>query len=337
MSVILIITHAKDACADLVTPHLEKSNADFVRFNTEEFQKIVKFRVDLNSSGQLNSYYRFPDRLLNLSDIGVVWNRRPHKPELGSELDYEPALKEWSEEETWWGLNASFTLLKAPIINPWEVNERLKFNKWIEMERAASLGFEIPISCMTNEPDSIKDFWETINHQMIFKKIRQGLFFMKDGKRFVLHTSAVPEDKMTDEFIKRMRFCPVFLQENIKKKYDIRAIVIGDKVLSFAIHSQNIKEGITDYRTAALMGKIDQMKHECIDLGKDTNNKLVAFVKSFGLSFSAIDLIETPDGRLIFLEDNPNGQWAWLEQKTGVQISKTFAEFFVRKMELDNN
>ena len=335
MSIILILTHAKDASAGLVIPYFIQNNMDFVRFNTEDFQKVIKFKVNLNPAGQLKAYYQFSDRNLNFDDIGVVWNRRPHKPELGSELDYEPALKEWAEEESWWGLNASLSLIKASIVNPWEANERLKFNKWLEMERAASLGFEIPSSIMTNEPDSIRDFWEETNRQMVFKKIRQGLFFMKDGKRFVLHTSNVPEDKMTDEFIDRMRFCPVFLQQNIKKKYDIRVIVIGERVLSFAIHSQNVKEGITDYRTAALLGKIDQMRHELVDLGEDINAKLITFVKSFGLSFSAIDLIETPDGRLIFLEDNPNGQWAWLEQKTGVKISKVFAEFFMRKIKLD--
>jgi glutathione synthase/RimK-type ligase-like ATP-grasp enzyme len=31
------------------------------------------------------------------------------------------------------------------------------------------------------------------------------------------------------------------------------------------------------------------------------------------LKFGAIDLILTPAGEYVFLEVNPNGQWAWLD------------------------
>jgi hypothetical protein len=47
-------------------------------------------------------------------------------------------------------MNISFTLIQAPIVNPWEINERLKFNKWLQMKRAVELGLEIPDSRLTN-------------------------------------------------------------------------------------------------------------------------------------------------------------------------------------------
>jgi D-alanine-D-alanine ligase-like ATP-grasp enzyme len=37
-------------------------------------------------------------------------------------------------------------------------------------------------------------------------------------------------------------------------------------------------------------------------------------VRSYHLNFSAIDLILTPDGRYVFLENNPNGQFMWVEK-----------------------
>lgn len=58
----------------------------------------------------------------------------------------------------------------------------------------------------------------------------------------------------------------------------------------------------------------------------EINTKLVDYVRSFGLSFGVIDSIITPDDEFIFLEINPNGQWAWLEHKTGLNISQAFAE-----------
>src|SRR3989338_3871881 len=147
MPTILILTHTKDDTADLVIRHLRNTGADFVRFNTDEFQTKVKFTVHLSEDGTVTGQYRFPDRLLNFSEIGVVWNRRVHTPKPGTDLDFEPELKEWMKDESEWGMNNSFTLIDAPFINPWEVNERLKFNKWIQMKRAVELGLDVPISC----------------------------------------------------------------------------------------------------------------------------------------------------------------------------------------------
>lgn len=37
-------------------------------------------------------------------------------------------------------------------------------------------------------------------------------------------------------------------------------------------------------------------------------------------------MILTPDGRYVFLEINPNGQWAWIEETTGLPISEALIE-----------
>lgn len=42
----------------------------------------------------------------------------------------------------------------------------------------------------------------------------------------------------------------------------------------------------------------------------------------FKMVYSAIDLIETPDGDFVFLEINPVGEWAWLELELGMNISE---------------
>lgn len=73
------------------------------------------------------------------------------------------------------------------------------------------------------------------------------------------------------------------------------------------------------------------MKHEIIDLGKSVDDNLVRLIKSFGLTFGAVDLVLTPSDDLVFLEVNPNGQWAWLEVLTGAPISHAFAEYFVSR------
>lgn len=44
------------------------------------------------------------------------------------------------------------------------------------------------------------------------------------------------------------------------------------------------------------------------------------------LRFAAIDMIVTPEGDHVFLEANPNGQWAWIEDETGLPIAAAMAD-----------
>jgi hypothetical protein len=164
---------------------------------------------------------------------------------------------------------------------------------------------------------------------MICKKIKYGLSRSKDNDVSIFHTTEIPEDKFTEELIERMRFWPVFLQELVPKKVDVRSVVVGEKVFSFAIYSQDVPYASVDYRKAAVLGYVNSLKHESIDIGEENNKRLVNFTKHFGLSFGVFDLVITPNDELVFLEDNPNGQWGWLEEKTNVSISSEFANFLI--------
>jgi D-alanine-D-alanine ligase-like ATP-grasp enzyme len=41
--------------------------------------------------------------------------------------------------------------------------------------------------------------------------------------------------------------------------------------------------------------------------------------------FAALDFIVTPEDQWTFLEANPNGQWAWIEDATGQPIAEAIA------------
>ena len=44
------------------------------------------------------------------------------------------------------------------------------------------------------------------------------------------------------------------------------------------------------------------------------------------LEYGAIDMRLTPDGDYVFLEINPNGEYLYVEQATGLPISRALAE-----------
>jgi hypothetical protein len=37
-------------------------------------------------------------------------------------------------------------------------------------------------------------------------------------------------------------------------------------------------------------------------------------------------MVLTPDGRYVFLELNPNGQWAWIERETGMPLCEALVD-----------
>jgi hypothetical protein len=52
-------------------------------------------------------------------------------------------------------------------------------------------------------------------------------------------------------------------------------------------------------------------------------------MKRLGLVYGAIDLRRTPDGRHVFLEINPAGEWRFVEERTGQPMTAAFAELLV--------
>ena len=48
-----------------------------------------------------------------------------------------------------------------------------------------------------------------------------------------------------------------------------------------------------------------------------------------GLSYGAVDLVLTPEGRYVFLEINPNGQYLWVEDATGLPISDALCDLLM--------
>lgn len=325
---ILVVTSGCDETATRTIDQLDRRNVSVARLNTNRFQCEVKLTLDLSQQGDLKGIYHLPEGDIIFDDIGLVWYRRIAEPELDETgLASEPWLRQWVAEEVKNALIYSLTVLNAPIINPFDTNKRVRDNKWVQMITAAKLGLQVPLSRLTSSLEKISEFWDMVSGSVIFKPISRGLCFTGSGDRLLVQTTQIPPERMTTEDLHRMRFNPIFLQQLIPKKYDIRAVVVGETVFAFAIHSQEIEEAKIDYRRAFMLKSQWSLRHEAIALGEAVNRKLVALVKTCGNHLGVIDLIETPSGELVFLEDNPEGQWAWLQDETGIPIADAVAEY----------
>ena len=190
-------------------------------------------------------------------------------------------------------------------------------NKPRQLHLAHEIGFNVPETIITNDIDSVKNL--EANIRLVAKPLKQALIETEDfGK--VIFTSDI--DLLSDDDRNSIYVCPVIFQQQIPKETDIRVTVVGEQVFAVAIHSQETEETKIDWRR----GSNPQLRHEIICLPNDVAEKCVQIVQLQSLRFGAIDLVQDPDGKFWFLECNPNGQWAWIENRTGLPIAAAITD-----------
>jgi glutathione synthase/RimK-type ligase-like ATP-grasp enzyme len=114
---------------------------------------------------------------------------------------------------------------------------------------------------------------------------------------------------------------PSIYQEYIEKDYELRITVIGEDIYPVKIYSQTNENTIIDWRKDQL-----NLEYELVSLDPEFEESLRNLHNNFNLIYGAYDFIVTPKGEHVFLEVNPVGQWLWLEEELGLDISQSIAD-----------
>ena len=102
---------------------------------------------------------------------------------------------------------------------------------------------------------------------------------------------------------------PCFFQHHVRKAHELRVTVIGDRLFAARIHSQDDPRTAADFRDFSA-----EILYEAATLPPELERRCIQLVHSYGLTYGAIDLIVTPEGEHVFLENNPAGQFLFVEQ-----------------------
>lgn len=196
--------------------------------------------------------------------------------------------------------------------------------KIIQMEKAVSVGLNLPDTCIATTPKMLFEFYDkkrNMGSGVITKAIHLGYVQSKNSDEDEIIFTQDVDINSVDDIPDGQ---PLLFQEKIKPDYEIRCFVIGSKVLAVKIET---KECYSDYR------EIDDslLKAEILGLPESVQNSCAQLTKNFNLEYSAIDLIYK-DGKYFFIDFNPTGEWWWYEERTGLPISYSIARLLV-----DNN
>ena len=320
MRMILIVTNKEDITVDFVIQELKRKKHNYYRLNTEDIPSIVKVRFDISQSNYI-LWDSLKEEKIDLSTVSAVYFRRPKI----SNLSYIPDI---NDTERTYLRNELLSVLEGiykSLDKVFWINDVYKIreaeNKIYQLQLAKKIGFHIPESFISNCLDDINSMIKKCEESCVLKPIRTGSLNYSDNSQ-IIFTSELQIESITQE---RINSFPIFVQEKIEKAFDIRCIVVGEKVFAAEIHSQNSQDGKIDWRKAK-----EYLIHRKIDLPQEIKTKAIEITQALGLTFSAIDFVCDKKGNYIFLECNPNGQWAWIETRLGYPISEEIVNVLAR-------
>ena len=314
---VLLLTHSGDYfTVERVADALARRGARPFRLDTDLFPEEVRLSARLSGEAARHTVEARGARL-RADEVSAVWARRVWPPRL------DPALGETfaavCARESFAALEGFLDGLGgARWVNP-PREERAAEDKLRQLRLAREAGLDTPRTLLTNSPREARAFFREAGGRVVVKLLRPVSVAMNRAPLF-LYTSDVTAADLEDA--EQLRHCPAVFQERVEKARELRVAYVGGRHFVGAIDARGSVRGATDWRRA--------LPQECTwehdSLPPDVAARLDALMHSLGLAYGAVDLIRTPDGRHVFLEVNPGGEWGMLERDLGLPVSEAIAE-----------
>ncbi|QHI38680.1 hypothetical protein IMCC3317_40740 [Kordia antarctica] len=313
---ILLISSKYDVSTNIVIQWLNYYDVDFLRLHTEEFCMLNHFSVSNQSiSLTIND--------VNLEAITGVWHRRGRLRNLPNSLNDLGKVTSYLKKEEDSLVKSIETNLKATKKYIGSYISEIENYKLDHLIAAKECNLNIPDSIVTTSKKDLFDF-HTKYDQIISKDLRYAINIKTDD----ISINSTGTFKVTHELIAELEdhFAPIYAQRYIEKEFEIRIFFIEDTFFSMGIFSQQDEQTKVDYRNYN-----DEVPNRCvpINLPNDLKKQLLDFTRKVKLNTGSIDMIYSIDGRYVFLEVNPMGQFDWLSKNCNYYIEEAIAKEFM--------
>jgi glutathione synthase/RimK-type ligase-like ATP-grasp enzyme len=148
-----------------------------------------------------------------------------------------------------------------------------------------------------------------------------------DGKIYANYTSSVP-----DEFLVNGAWqgtFPSLFQEKLRKKYEVRIFYLDGEFYSMAMFTQNNVMTQTDFRKYSYARPARTVPYR---LQPRIEDRLRSLMKALRLDTGSIDMVRTVDGRDVFLEVNPVGQFGMISEPCNYFLEEKVARALVDRL-----
>lgn len=297
---ILILTNERDFAADDVIRRLQPSGIGVTRLNIES-ARTSAVRAWSPWSEMLD------DELSTL-----VWWRQFELPELAEDLSAaDDILVARSQWRTW------LSTLARPhdiwVNDLW--NARRAENKIEQLRVARSVGFRLPRTIVTNDPEVAAEFRRQ-HRGAIVKTIASAYFELSD--RSFVFTEMLDDRLLQDSAL--WWDVPVLVQESLVEATDARIISFGTECFAACSRSKG-----SDWRKTPFDPELWQPWQPPAALARMCKQ----YRSRMGLEYAAFDFMVDDDGPL-FLEANQAGEWLFLDRSVDLGVGDAFTDHLVR-------
>jgi glutathione synthase/RimK-type ligase-like ATP-grasp enzyme len=315
---ILIVSNKFDVHVDDAIRLLSAEGMEVFRLNTEDL--LTKYRCEFAVDGAGSPRLLLIDELdrsVDLSALKVAWFRKPEYDfSFHSEYDADTLILLKSEAKA--VIESIYSVPDITWVNDPFVASRAKV-KLQQLLLARTMGMAIPSTLITNVPESAFQFYENCEKDLLMKAVYTGNSVSANLPQAIPSTRLVPIE--FEEAYESIALLPTNLQRYIDKSFELRITVIGRQAFAVRIDSQLHEETKVDWRLYT-----DLNPHSIFELPSNIHKFCVEFVERQGLLFGAIDIIVRNDGSYVFLENNPFGQYLWLERMTGQPLTRAMCD-----------
>lgn len=322
MKYILCFTISIDLHAEAVEKTINKSKQySFIRINTDN---STQFNYPCITNDEF--FVVINGKKIPAEEISAMWIRKPYlnlfsrkESDENKKIKIKHIFEEFSEI---WPVflieakkNAIYTLPSYPNV---QANRKIN-----QLNIAKKVGWDIPSFIVSYSKQEILSYiksWKRTLTKPLSTKI-----YEKEGQEILFGTHVFSSKEFELFFHEREITYPFFCEEYIEKLYELRITVVGKKVFACKIDSQKSNKSKLNWKKI----HIYSLPHEIYNLPKEVEEKCINVCKELNLDYGAIDVIVSPNGKYYFVEINPAGQYLWIEQKTGMQISKAIADLLM--------
>jgi glutathione synthase/RimK-type ligase-like ATP-grasp enzyme len=260
-----------------------------------------------------------------LDRVAAVWDRRPSPQTQDMFEVVEPAYRRYAFS----AVQKHAQQLYMQFSDALWVSDRLAVqraeHKALQLEVANRLNFKVPETIMTSDPVRAQQFVASRPATIVKSLGIEGVTIDDTMLLFFSHR-VTPKTELD---YSQLRFGPAIFQQAIEPAYDLRITVVDEEVFAAAIVAdveEKLVIGVRDWRIGNHNGNLSITACE---LPPDIQAKCRALVKTLNLKFGAIDMIVDRKGNFWFIEINPSGQWAFVEDVTKQPIGRALARLLL--------
>jgi MvdC family ATP-grasp ribosomal peptide maturase len=315
---VLLLTHSGDYyTVDRVADALARRGAKTFRFDTDRFPREVRLAARLDGAGAFHHTIEDGAASCDAGQVRAVWARKMWLPELDENLD--PKFRQMCLRESVAALRAFLDGLHGARWLNDRAREDEAENKLLQLRLASDAGLPIPRTLLTNDATRAREFFRENDGALVAKLLAPVSYGMGADAAFV-YTNEVGAGDLEDAG--GLRHSPMVFQERIAKSLELRVVYVAGNFFVGALDASRTVGGRVDWRRAA-PGECEWRRD---DIPPELKAQLDTLMHRLQLLYGAIDIIRTPDGRHVFLEINPGGEWGMLERDLQLPISEAIAD-----------